>query len=671
MKKLKEIEVPLEAFFLGKWNLDRDLPQIPATQLHMPRLRSDNIKYTVGNHHNTYCVPSNFVIDRAKRTDIIFKIVTPDKSKKKQSRGCKRKVNETQNNKEQARERVDLPAMIVNQGSCLRAHNNDKEDVILSRPPKRRAAVQASLILKDIVTPQAKNKTRSKILSLENEALREEKLPQKDQEKINRCRGKENKVNINKQEKNEIKQHVSKKLTKGAQEKADKVSEKHNESEKDKITVCRTRSKRGRKPLIIVLDSGDSDDDDDRSKPRKEKKKTFKSQNIAERKDNKKSTPPKKNDKKKVPEKGIKESCNVNVQKWTENKIERGKATIAEDDKIVVQRTRSQRKRKPLVLDNNNSDEDSVIICMSDRNDDSPGNSDESWVLKSRSNNNVICRRKPRKKKRNSESTNKEEKIDSKKKTVPKEKNVQKQVTKVNSNVTSQKHTKNKTKKAKSTKALQNNKTADRQASKVNGKEITKENPKLEDIEVTAKRGTLKYLLQREEYLKAKAKEIEAEDDFFDGDEIFKKKKNKLSNLLVASSHDDTLIIKTPQNKGKKIPDTIITPRTELMGRLAAVTPSTEPFTPSTSFPASISKPAHRKAALEVMFHQQHHNMRKPRGIRKALHDSMISTSSALDKKKNLPLLELPDFPEAPDTNGNDSSFDDYFNVSNDGMHTE
>lgn len=59
----------------------------------------------------------------------------------------------------------------------------------------------------------------------------------------------------------------------------------------------------------------------------------------------------------------------------------------------------------------------------------------------------------------------------------------------------------------------------------------------------------------------------------------------QLNQLLAPASHDDSLTIKTPKSKGTEESDSVITPRTALLGRFGTVTPSSHAITPCTSSP--------------------------------------------------------------------------------------
>ncbi|XP_071523333.1 uncharacterized protein [Panulirus ornatus] len=198
-------------------------------------------------------------------------------------------------------------------------------------------------------------------------------------------------------------------------------------------------------------------------------------------------------------------------------------------------------------------------------------------------------------------------------------------------------------------------------AAKACSQENLKENLNPEDCRVTAKKGTLRYLKQRERFLEVKAKEAQVDDDFFSNDMAFKKKVN-LDLLLVPASLDDSFTIKTPQSKKAQVSDSVITPRTALLSKFGSVTPSSCTLTPSTSSPVSQSKAEDRKGALEVMYHQMKGTSRQRRGIRKNHQNNFVSSDSMLKKTQAPQLLELPDFVDYT-TDGN-SSHDEYFNSS-------
>ncbi|XP_037799504.1 LOW QUALITY PROTEIN: ABC transporter F family member 4-like [Penaeus monodon] len=184
---------------------------------------------------------------------------------------------------------------------------------------------------------------------------------------------------------------------------------------------------------------------------------------------------------------------------------------------------------------------------------------------------------------------------------------------------------------------------------------------KPEDCIVTAKRGTLKYLHQREKYVKALANEVQIEDDFFASKASVKK--NVLENLLFSSSPDDSLTIKTPQGKGKKVSSNIITPRTMKLGQWASKSPWSEPITPSTG--TSPLHPTDKKEALDVIYQHMKGRKRWPQPIRKVLSESSsLSVLDVTSTKRKLEPLELPTLPEIPEDKDGESSDDDYFNSS-------
>nr|XP_027228877.1 DNA ligase 1-like [Penaeus vannamei] len=192
-------------------------------------------------------------------------------------------------------------------------------------------------------------------------------------------------------------------------------------------------------------------------------------------------------------------------------------------------------------------------------------------------------------------------------------------------------------------------------------KENEEEVLKPEDCIVTAKRGTLKYLHQREKYVKALANEVQIDDDFFASKAPVKK--NMLENLLFSASPDDSLTIKTPQGKGKKVSSNIITPRTMKLGQWASESPWSEPITPSTG--TSPLHPTDKKEALDVIYQHMKGRKRWPQPIRKVLSES--SSQSMLDSTstmRKLEPLELPTLPEIPEEKDGESSDDDYFNSS-------
>ena len=54
------------------------------------------------------------------------------------------------------------------------------------------------------------------------------------------------------------------------------------------------------------------------------------------------------------------------------------------------------------------------------------------------------------------------------------------------------------------------------------------------DFKITAKRGTLKYLQQREKYIESMIKEAQDDDDFSADNPFFAKKKFKVSYRIIA-----------------------------------------------------------------------------------------------------------------------------------------
>ncbi|XP_050693744.1 uncharacterized protein LOC126984232 [Eriocheir sinensis] len=169
-----------------------------------------------------------------------------------------------------------------------------------------------------------------------------------------------------------------------------------------------------------------------------------------------------------------------------------------------------------------------------------------------------------------------------------------------------------------------------------------------EASKITAKRGTLKYLHQREKYITALAKEAEGEEDDFNENPFFAKKKFKFTNLL-PPSHEDTLIIKTPK-RGiiEDQRETAVTPRTTLLGQLQPVTPSTHPYSPSPSLDSTT-----KKAALKQVYHWMKNKGRQPRRTQKVDHDM---------SRQNIHFtpIELPAVPENQSGNESDTA-DEYF----------
>ncbi|XP_045588074.1 DNA ligase 1 [Procambarus clarkii] len=663
MKVLQDIGIYFEPYFLGKWNLDRDFPKIPANKLHMPILRSHTRKNTAENHgianlSVTFGKPSKRVTENVQRVDILFKIVTPEKQKETRGTGCEKKVNTFQTIGTPAGENSkDLSSPEMLRERSQTTHNKENA-VELRRPSKRKAARDATLLLKEI-TNQIKNTKKNTTKRLnENKDISKDgdliQIEQNEQEKSKRQRIKEDNPTWNEEEKScrqkSKKEHPTVNET--------KLSKKRRSKEENPILKEHKNSKQHRLKKDIPSPngieksyvSGSKEDHPAQCERELSKRQRSKKQNLTLNEQEKievqiNVVKQKKNKKGQQvcgdEIEGGQENANKAVRKHNEcNKPEK-------DTSVQITRGRTCKGRKFLVEDSDN--EVNITWVESDNED-----RDATWVASDNGG-------KKRRKNIGVKNDNKTQKIAGKNITASKGKDnesVKKQGSKQGSNLSLSEQAKCKAERVKATKVPQEGKETNKR--KKTSEENCKEPRKPEDVEVSAKRGTLKYLLQREEFLKAQAQEIEVDDDFF-ADEIFKKKKNDLGKFLVSSSHDDSLIIKTPKIKGKTIPDNVITPRTEILGRFGASTPSTTPFTPSTSFPTSVTKSGHRKAVLEVMYHQLQGGKKRPRGIRKALHDSKQFGNSALVKPSNLPLLELPKF---ADDDENDTSIDDYFNTS-------
>ncbi|XP_063871487.1 uncharacterized protein LOC135106417 isoform X2 [Scylla paramamosain] len=132
-----------------------------------------------------------------------------------------------------------------------------------------------------------------------------------------------------------------------------------------------------------------------------------------------------------------------------------------------------------------------------------------------------------------------------------------------------------------------------------------------EDLKITAKKGTLKYLQQREKYIECLAKEAQKDDDFSSDNAFFTMKKYKFTNLL-PPSHEDTLNIMTPKReKNENRPDAVITPRTALLGQLQPFTPNTQPYSPFPTLDKDTRKDA-LKQVYQVMKGKKHQPIRKP-----------------------------------------------------------
>lgn len=174
------------------------------------------------------------------------------------------------------------------------------------------------------------------------------------------------------------------------------------------------------------------------------------------------------------------------------------------------------------------------------------------------------------------------------------------------------------------------------------------------DVKITAKKGTLKYLQQRENYLECLAKEVQQDDDFSSDNAFFAKKKYKFTNLL-PSSHEDTLTIMTPKRgKDGNIPNAAITPRTAVLGQLQPVTPTTEPYSP---FP-SLDKDTKQDALKQVY---QFMKGKKSKHVQKSQPNSI-----GREKPRHLPFtpLELPELPENQSGNESETTWDEYFSGS-------
>ncbi|KAK7077314.1 hypothetical protein SK128_019747 [Halocaridina rubra] len=180
--------------------------------------------------------------------------------------------------------------------------------------------------------------------------------------------------------------------------------------------------------------------------------------------------------------------------------------------------------------------------------------------------------------------------------------------------------------------------------------------PLAQDCLITAKKGTLKYLQQREIYFNALARELEEEDDFFNSCEFTNKP--KIDDHLLECGQNDSLTIKTPQGKGQS-DDGVVTPRTALMGQWGVTQQCSTAYTPTHS-PISDVSAGEKKSIMETIYHHLKTQVKRPRGIRKLSKDN---TSTVLNTKKPIP-LELPEFPECPEINDGNSSDDYYFDIS-------
>ncbi|KAG0725326.1 hypothetical protein GWK47_038823 [Chionoecetes opilio] len=177
-----------------------------------------------------------------------------------------------------------------------------------------------------------------------------------------------------------------------------------------------------------------------------------------------------------------------------------------------------------------------------------------------------------------------------------------------------------------------------------------KVNQSSQDLKITAKKGTLKYLQQREKYVEALASEVPQNEDFHDNP-LFAKKKFKFGNLL-PPSYEETLAIMTPKrNKNDERPEeTAITPRTALLGQLQPVTPTTTPYSP---FPTLDTNT--KKDALREVYHMMKDKKKKNHRARKALKD--VTSEGVSKQKVPFTLLALPE----DSGTESDSSRDSYF----------
>ncbi|XP_063871486.1 uncharacterized protein LOC135106417 isoform X1 [Scylla paramamosain] len=174
-----------------------------------------------------------------------------------------------------------------------------------------------------------------------------------------------------------------------------------------------------------------------------------------------------------------------------------------------------------------------------------------------------------------------------------------------------------------------------------------------EDLKITAKKGTLKYLQQREKYIECLAKEAQKDDDFSSDNAFFTMKKYKFTNLL-PPSHEDTLNIMTPKReKNENRPDAVITPRTALLGQLQPFTPNTQPYSPFPTLDKDTRKDA-LKQVYQVMKGKKHQPIRKP-------------LQNTVGRNRSCHLftpLELPEYQESPSGNESETSRDEYFSGS-------
>lgn len=201
---------------------------------------------------------------------------------------------------------------------------------------------------------------------------------------------------------------------------------------------------------------------------------------------------------------------------------------------------------------------------------------------------------------------------------------------------------------------LQEKKINGAQRKSVQKKEVHK---KPEDCEITAKRGTLKYLKQREEYVKALAKEAECEDDFFAEKDFGKQMQ---IGKLLSLDNFSSLTVETPNSKGNTPDDGVLTPRTNLLGQWGVNKECFLAYTPPAQSPEVDE--TEKEGIIETIFHQLR-DQKKRSQVRKSS-ESKKPYESILKNPQKTSVLELPELPADPDLDKDDSGSDDYFEVS-------
>ncbi|XP_064108269.1 transcriptional regulator ATRX homolog isoform X2 [Macrobrachium nipponense] len=202
---------------------------------------------------------------------------------------------------------------------------------------------------------------------------------------------------------------------------------------------------------------------------------------------------------------------------------------------------------------------------------------------------------------------------------------------------------------------LQEKKIHGAQHKSVQKKEVVHKKP--EECEITAKRGTLKYLKQRKEYVKALAKEAECEDDFFAEKDF---DKHMQIGKLLSLDNFSNLTIKTPNNKGNSPDDGALTPRTNLLGQWGVNKECFLAYTPPAQSPEVLDE-TEKEGVIETIFHQLR-DQKKRSQVRKSTEKKPYE--SVLMNPHKTSALELPELPTDPDLDKDESGSDDYFEVS-------